>query len=87
MFWGIEKMRLALAALLAIGFNNAFAQEPEPCTSTTSECTEWVSLPDDLSRLLVYRTYPLDTRNEEITRALLMVHGKIAHHNYVDGGA
>ena len=68
-------MRLALAALLAIGFNNAFAQEPEPCTSTTSECTEWVSLPDDLSRLLVYRTYPLDTRNEEITRALLMVHG------------
>ncbi len=68
-------MRLALAALLAIGFNNAFAQEPEPCTSITSECTEWVSVPDDPSRLLVYRTYPLDTRNEEITRALVMVHG------------
>jgi len=69
-------MRSAIAAaLLAIGFNSSLAQELGPCTSATSECTEWVSPPDDSSRLLVYRTYPLDMRNEDITRALLMVHG------------
>ena len=46
-----------------------------PCTTATSECTEWVTLPESSSRLLVYSIYSLDARNEGITRGLIVVHG------------
>lgn len=46
-----------------------------PCIKATPECTEWVSLGDQPSRLMVYRTYPLTTRNEAITRAFILIHG------------
>ena len=45
-----------------------------PCIDANGSCTEWVSL-GGASRSLVYRTYPLDERNERITRVLIMVHG------------
>jgi hypothetical protein len=44
-----------------------------PCVSGTPACTEWVAL--NGGRSLVYRTYPLDMKNESITRAMVMVHG------------
>lgn len=44
------------------------------CVEAGPSCTEWVKL-DGSSRSLVYRTYPLKTKNEKITRALVMVHG------------
>src|SRR5215470_3105417 len=59
-----------LALLLA-----AAAVLPTPCTSTTSDCTEWIKPADQRSRVLVYRTYPLETKNENITRAFVFVHG------------
>lgn len=46
-----------------------------PCTTAISDCTEWVKLDGQTSRLLVYRSYPLETRNENIQRALIFVHG------------
>jgi pimeloyl-ACP methyl ester carboxylesterase len=46
-----------------------------PCTTATAACTEWIAMAGGPSRALVYRTYPLATRNEGITRALIMVHG------------
>src|SRR5438477_6898584 len=46
-----------------------------PCVNATSGCTGWITLGGGPARSLVYRTYPLDTRNESITRALVMVHG------------
>jgi len=46
-----------------------------PCTTATSDCTEWVKPSGQTSRLLVYRSYPLETRNENIQRALIFVHG------------
>src|SRR5882757_8832572 len=46
-----------------------------PCIAASTGCTEWVALGGGPSRSLVYRTYPLDTKNEQITRALVMVHG------------
>ena len=68
--------RLSLAAFLLVGANTAFTQEaPAPCTSVTSECTEWVMLPDSTSRAIVYRSYSLAARNDDISRALIMVHG------------
>src|SRR5262245_29701258 len=53
----------------------AQSQAPSPCIGATPVCTEWVSLSGGPSRSLIYRTYPLDVRNEKITRALLVVHG------------
>ena len=50
------------------------AAEAAPCVTATAACTEWITLGAQ-SRSLVYRTYPLDGRNDQITRALIMVHG------------
>ena len=46
-----------------------------PCTKATADCTEWVKL-GEKSRSLIYRSYSLDTRNEKITRALVVIHGQ-----------
>ena len=53
----------------------AAAVLPKSCTSTSSDCTEWIKPPGQASRILVYRTYPLETKNESITRAIVFVHG------------
>jgi hypothetical protein len=46
-----------------------------PCTSAVPDCTEWIKPAGQPSRLLVYRSYPLEIRNENITRAFVFVHG------------
>ena len=46
-----------------------------PCTTATSVCTEGVTLGGGPAHTMIYRTYSLDTRNEQIRRALVMVHG------------
>jgi pimeloyl-ACP methyl ester carboxylesterase len=46
-----------------------------PCTAVSPDCTEWISPVGQVSRLLVYRNYPLQTKNEAITRAFIFVHG------------
>lgn len=48
---------------------------PTACTSATSDCTEWIKLSGESSRVLVYRSFPLETKNENITRAFVFVHG------------
>ena len=53
----------------------AAAVLPIPCTSTTSDCTEWIKPAGQPSRVLVYRTHPFETRNENITRAFVLVRG------------
>src|SRR5262245_20241492 len=45
-----------------------------PCT-TVDDCKEWFSLPPSAVRLLLYRSFPLDTKNAAITRAMVVVHG------------
>src|ERR1041385_6782057 len=47
----------------------------DPCTKATPDCTRWVNLSGD-SRALIYSTYPLDQRNDQIVRALIVVHGQ-----------
>jgi hypothetical protein len=44
------------------------------CTGTT-DCTEWIRYGSGPARSLIYRTYPLETRNENIRRAFILVHG------------
>lgn len=60
--------------MLALLFVTAAALAA-PCTTASPSCTEWIQAPGQESRVLVYRTYPLATRNENITRALIFVHG------------
>jgi pimeloyl-ACP methyl ester carboxylesterase len=60
-------MRALLFFLPAAAFAGA-------CTGTT-DCTEWIRYGSGPSRSLIYRTYPLDTKNTSIKRAFVMVHG------------
>ena len=46
-----------------------------PCVTAGPACTEWVKLGGGPSRSMVYRTYSLDTKNPDIVRVLVMVHG------------
>jgi hypothetical protein len=46
-----------------------------PCLTPTNACAEWIALGGGPGRSLVYRSYPLDGRNDRIRRALIMVHG------------
>jgi pimeloyl-ACP methyl ester carboxylesterase len=48
---------------------------PTACTTATAACTEWVALGSNGARSLIYRTHSLDTRDEGVRRALIMVHG------------
>jgi pimeloyl-ACP methyl ester carboxylesterase len=62
-------------ALLVAGVFLATVVYAAHCLSTAPSCTEWVTLGGGPARSLIYRTYSLDTKNESITRALIMVHG------------
>ena len=41
----------------------------------TTDCTEWIALGHGQARSKIYRTYSLEARNENIRRALVVVHG------------
>ncbi len=62
-------MRLLLGLVVSV---SAYAAA---CLSATPECTEWIGLTQGPERSLVYRTFPLELKNDEIRRALVMVHG------------
>src|SRR4029453_1867345 len=70
--------RLALAGALAapvMSQSRTVNATASPCTTSTPACTEFVAIKGGPARWMVYRTYPLDTRNDAIRRALIMVHG------------
>jgi hypothetical protein len=46
-----------------------------PCINATATCAEWVKVGTGQSQSLIYRTYALDERNENIRRAVIVVHG------------
>src|SRR4051812_47544043 len=66
---------LSLAPFSAPSPQTGAAAAASACTASTEACTEWVSLGSSGARSLIYRTYSLDTRNERVRRALIMVHG------------
>src|SRR5262245_37704528 len=51
------------------------AAQAAACTTATANCTEWVTIGAGPARSLIYRTRSLDTRNDNVRRALIMVHG------------
>ena len=70
-------MRLCAFFLLSV---SAFGA---PCTTATTDCTEWLTFGAGPSRSLLYRTYPLEGTNEKITRAFILIHGAGRDaHNY-----
>lgn len=67
---------LRVAAFALVVFTvGAVSADAEPCTTATAACTEWVHVGARADRSLVYRTYALDTTNDRVTRALVVVHG------------
>jgi hypothetical protein len=60
--------------LLAVSLLSAAAWAAAPCT-TVANCTEWLTFAGGPARSLIYRTYPLDVPNPQITRALIVIHG------------
>lgn len=66
------RLRSSLSASALLLAQSAWAG---PCISAVPTCTEWVTIAGGPSRSLVYRTYPLEAKNEGIVRALIMVHG------------
>jgi len=42
-----------------------------PCSAAKDSCTEWVNVGPGPDRGMVYRTFPHDSRNEAISRALI----------------
>jgi pimeloyl-ACP methyl ester carboxylesterase len=61
--------------LIVLFFAASGAAYGAACTSATLTCVEWVRLGQGQSRSLVYRTYPLQEKNANITGALILVHG------------
>jgi hypothetical protein len=66
-------MSAMLTLLLAAQVTAAAANAP--CTVAEARCTQFVTLKGGPARSLIYTTYPLDTTNPNIRRALIMVHG------------
>src|ERR1044071_1085200 len=61
--------------LITLSAIPSIAYAADPCTKAAPDCTRWVSLGGE-SRSLVYSTYPLDKKNDQIVRALIVVHGQ-----------
>ena len=69
-------MRYApLALCLIVLLCSAATAMAAPCTAATPACTEFVTPGPAPVRVLVYRSFPLDVKNADITRAVVMVHG------------
>ncbi len=68
------------SSLLILGLLAGVPEQSRPpasapaCTTATDSCTEWVTL-NGPARSLIYRSRSLDVRNDNVRRALIMVHG------------
>ena len=63
----MKKMMLFL--LLA---NSIYGQY---CRTATPDCTEKLPLGEDQKFALIYRSYPLEQRNDKVQRAMIIIHG------------
>jgi hypothetical protein len=70
----VSRRTLAVATVI-LSLPVAASARAEPCTTATAACTEWVAPGKAQVRTLVYRSFALDVKNSDITRAVVMVHG------------
>jgi len=66
---------LSAAAFFHAAPNKALGYEVGPCSTANSDCTEWIGADSGQHRVMIYRSHPLSTKNENVTRALIVVHG------------
>ncbi len=66
---------IAMIALAPVPAATQSTRAAAPCLAATAECTEWIPVGDGAGRSLVYRSYPLDVRNDAVTHVLVVVHG------------
>jgi pimeloyl-ACP methyl ester carboxylesterase len=66
---------LFIGLLASVSDQNRAAVVAPACTTATERCTEWITLSGGPARSMTYRTRPLAARNENVRRALIMVHG------------
>jgi pimeloyl-ACP methyl ester carboxylesterase len=69
---------LAAAAVVAgvpLAIATAQASQQAPCTRAITACERWITVAGASVRSKVYATYPLDSLNAAVTRALVIVHG------------
>jgi pimeloyl-ACP methyl ester carboxylesterase len=66
---------LFFALLASVSAQDRATATAPACTTATERCAEWVSLGSGPARSMIYRTRSLDTRNDNVRRALIMVHG------------
>ena len=64
-----------MLVLFGAADRSPLAAAGSPCATPTPGCTEWVTLRGGPARSMIYRTFPLDVRNDRIRRAMVMVHG------------
>ena len=68
-------MKQTVFALIVCTALAAARVSAAPCVAATADCREWVTLGGGPQRSLVYRSYPLDIKNEAITRVFVLIHG------------
>jgi pimeloyl-ACP methyl ester carboxylesterase len=66
---------LRIDGIVVVLLGSAAGAHAAPCITAGPGCSEWIVFHAGPARSLIYRTYPLDSRNDQITRALIMVHG------------
>jgi hypothetical protein len=75
------RLLMRILSFLLLGLLGPASSQNRPalpaaaCTTATERCAEWVTLGGGPARSRIYRTHSLDTRNENVRRALIMVHG------------
>jgi pimeloyl-ACP methyl ester carboxylesterase len=75
--WPLALCTLALLVVTPAASSATVAAAPATaCTVATAACTQWLSLKPG-ARAMMYRTFPLQTHNARITRALIMIHGTL----------
>jgi pimeloyl-ACP methyl ester carboxylesterase len=68
----MRKRLLMSTAFAVLAASQSFAA---PCVTATANCAEWITLGGGPQRSLVYRSYPIEARNEAITRVFVLIHG------------
>ena len=70
----LQRLVLLVASVLALARGDP--GHAAACLTATAECGEWVRVGGGPQRSLVYRTHALQARNENVQRALILVHGQ-----------
>lgn len=70
--------RLLVLSLMMAGHTEMVRAGPTSqnvCIDAGPTCTEWIGIPGQSKRLIIYRSHSLEKPNPSVTRAFILVHG------------